>query len=176
MIKKLLAILAGIVLAFTMVSAALAAGSTSSTPPTEVIKYRGKVVQTTFPYEYDWHYYDGGWKHTTWTDEGYVFPTTQQVYPDTRINVVINSPLKPDKLNIRNYHPLRDGSPPAGGEFVRSHLYPIRNKSGEIIKWGAWFTVEWGNLHHNLVITTKWLPDPGTKHPYATEVRLAHVR
>jgi hypothetical protein len=176
--RGLLALLAVLAALVAIVAAGPAYGRNGSNPPLEYVRYKGENVQKTYLYHYDWHYRtaSGQWIHNTWTAPGYESPTTQPVAPNTRVNVVIRSPMKPDKLNIRNYHLLVEGSPPKGGEFVPSHLYPIRNKSGEIIKWGAWFTVEWGNEHHNLVITTKWLPDPGTGHPYGTEVRLAHVR
>lgn len=125
----LLAVLAGVLLAAT---AAYAAGGTN--PPLEYIRFQGENVQKTRLYSYDWHYrtVGGEWIHNRWTAPGYEWPTVSQVQPDTRINVVIRSARKPDKLTIRYYDELigaislkaRDSSYPT--TFTQSGIRTVR--------------------------------------------------
>jgi hypothetical protein len=176
--RGLLALLAVLVGLLTAATAAFAAGSTGTTPPVEVIKYKGKVVQTTELYQFNWYYYSdsGFWVHTADRAPGappptHHFPKAVLVQPHTRVNVVIFSARKPSTVTIRHF---------GWKNYFAKHLYPIKDKSGKVTKWGAYFTLREGKklpegtTDYRLKIRTAW-PEHNYD-SYGAEVRLAHLK
>jgi len=149
-----------------------------SEPPPQVIKYQGRTVQETYKDDQTWHYYDEGGQWVTVGDDyrSWKWPKVDKVDNTRRVNLVIWSIWKPDRLTIMDYPRIGSSGAVRGkAEPIRYHLYPIKSKNGRVSKWGAYFKLRDKGQHY-LVIKTRWERDPGTQHSYGTGEHLAHLK
>ena len=169
MIKKLLTVLAGVVLGFTFVSAAFAASAYREEPPEAVVKVEGKTVQHAAIHEYDWYYSyeDGGWSYIA--DRAPGDPEPAYVYPkvttaeSVKVHVVVRFPEKPEKFYVRT----------KDGDFIGRALYPVKAENGKTVAWGAYF---YRAGHHRYVVRVKWAKQPETEKSYGAVTYLAHLK
>jgi hypothetical protein len=182
MLRKLLAILAGVVLAVAFVGAAQAASFISSYPPPESIKYQGNVVQQTKLYYYHWTYFSdtGDWVTIgPWKASRYDWPQADTVAAGRRVNVVVRFKDKPDQLFVTRYGSVyANGGPRGSGTKVPVTLYPIKpikeTPDDYVSKWGAYFKLPPGN--HRIIIRTGYFPPDNGHHSFGVETRLAHLK
>jgi len=179
MLRKLLAILAGVVLAVAFVGAAQAASFISSYPPPESIKNQGNVVQQTQLYYYRWTYFSDTGEWVTigpWKASRYDWPQADRVASGRRVNVVVRFKDKPDQLFVTRYGSVyANGGPRGSGTKVPVTLYPIKESpDGYVSKWGAYFKLPPGN--HRITIRTGYFPPDSSHHSFGVETRLAHLK